>query len=73
MNLSDILQEFTYPARNLTVMLSALFIFLLLEFFQFLPGDGDIGRHFDPGDCPLQHPGLLQRRFGLVDFILQPV
>jgi hypothetical protein len=35
LNLSDILQEFTYPARNLTVMLSALFIFLLLEFAAF--------------------------------------
>ena len=35
MNPSDILREFTYPARNLTVMLSALFIFLLLEFAAF--------------------------------------
>ena len=35
MNLSDILRQFTYPARNLTVMLSALFIFLLLEFAAF--------------------------------------
>ena len=35
MNPNDILREFTYPARNLTVMLSALFIFLLLEFAAF--------------------------------------
>ena len=35
MNPNDILKEFTYPARNLTVMLSALFIFLLLEFAAF--------------------------------------
>jgi len=35
LNPSDILREFTYPARNLTVMLSALFIFLLLEFAAF--------------------------------------
>ena len=35
MNAADILREFTYPARNLTVLFSALFIFLLLEFAAF--------------------------------------
>jgi hypothetical protein len=35
MNAADILREFAYPARNLTVMLSAAFIFLMLEFAAF--------------------------------------
>jgi hypothetical protein len=32
---TEVLREFTFPARNVTVMLSALFIFLMLEFAIF--------------------------------------
>lgn len=35
MKATDILREFAYPARNVPVLLSALFIFLLLEFAAF--------------------------------------
>lgn len=35
MNASEFVREFTWPARNLTVLFSALFIFLLLEFAAF--------------------------------------
>lgn len=35
MTATDVLRELTYPARNLTVLLSALFIFLMLEFAVF--------------------------------------
>lgn len=35
MKANDILREFAYPARNVTVLLSALFIFLMLEFAAF--------------------------------------
>jgi len=35
MKASDILREFAYPARNVTVLVSALFIFLMLEFAAF--------------------------------------
>lgn len=35
MKATDILREFEYPARNVAVLLSALFIFLMLEFAVF--------------------------------------
>jgi hypothetical protein len=35
MKAADIWREFTYPARNVTVLLSAAFIFLMLEFAAF--------------------------------------
>ena len=35
MSVTEVLRELAFPARNLTVMLSALFIFLMLEFAIF--------------------------------------
>ncbi len=35
MNVTEILREFAFPARSITVMLSALFIFLMLKFAVF--------------------------------------
>ena len=35
MTVTEILREFAFPARNLTVLLSALFIFLMLQFAAF--------------------------------------